>query len=202
MMKDLAPEVAAKRKPNYEIAPLILNRWSPRALSGEELTDDELMPLFEAGRWAPSSYNAQLWRFLYAKRDTTHWDVFFDFLVEGNKGWAKNASVLVVVISRKNFEYNEQPAVTHVFDAGAAWENLALEATRRGLVAHGMEGFDYAKARKVLQIPDNYDVCAMIAIGKRGRKEDLPEKYQAGEQPNDRRPLNEIVIEGKFSFKK
>lgn len=201
-MDKLTDEVKTNRKADYDIDSSFLNRWSPRAMSGEELTDDELMPLFEAARWAPSSYNAQPWRFLYAKRGTKEWDIFHNLLVEFNKQWTKNASVLIAIISRKTFEHNEKPSVTHQFDAGAAWENMALEASRRGLVAHGMEGFDYEKAKKDLNIPDNYDVLAMIAIGKRGKKEDLPEQMQANENPSSRRPLNEIVAEGKFSFSK
>ena len=73
---EVTPEVREHRKPGHEIAPLILNRWSPRAMTGEPLSDAELMPLFEAARWAPSSFNSQLWKFLYAKRDTAHWDAF------------------------------------------------------------------------------------------------------------------------------
>ena len=165
-------EVKNNRKAGYAINPVFLNRWSPRAMSGETLSDEELMPLFEAARWAPSAYNAQQRRFLYAKRDTQNWSVFFELLVEANKIWCKNAAVLVVVISRKNFEHNEELSPTNVFDTGAAWENLALEGTFRGLVTHGMQGFDYDKARSVLKVPDNYEVCAMIAIGKNGRKED------------------------------
>ena len=189
------------RKAGYPINSIILNRWSPRAMSAEALTDEELMPLFEAARWAPSSYNSQQRRFLYAKRNTSNWDMFFDLLAEGNKTWVKNAAVLLVVISRKNFEFNEKPSRTHAFDTGAAWENLALEGSQRGLVVHGMEGFDYEKARRVLKIPDNYEVCAMVAIGKRGKKEDLPENLQKMEAPNDRRPLKEIAIEGVFQGK-
>jgi nitroreductase len=201
MTTGLKEEVAAFRKADYDIDPLILNRWSPRAMSGEPLTDDELMPLFEAARWAPSSYNGQQRRFLYARRNTKNWAVFFDLLVEGNKAWAKNAAVLVVVIARKNFEYNGQPSRTSVFDTGAAWENLALEGCRRDLVVHGMQGFDYDKARAALAIPEIYDVCAMIAIGKHGRKEDLPRDLQQLEEPNTRRPLKEIAIEGLFKGK-
>lgn len=198
-MDKLTKEVKEKRKPNYEIHPLILNRWSPRAMTGEELTEEEFMSLFEAARWAPSSYNNQPWRFIYTTRNSKQWDTFFNLMGDWNKMWAKTAAVLVVVISRKTFEHNNKPAVTHAFDAGAAWENLALEATARGLVAHGMEGFDYAKAKKVLEIPDDYEVHAMIAIGKRGKKEDLSDaKMRDGEAPNDRRPLQEIVMEGKF----
>lgn len=186
------------RKVENNINPLFVNRWSPRAMSGEEISHDDLMGLFEAARWAPSSYNNQPWRFIYAKRNTDHWQRLFSLLVEGNKIWAKNAAVIVVVISRKNFEFNEKPAITHQFDAGAAWENLALEATSRELVTHGMQGFDFNEARKALGIPDSFDVMAMFAIGKLGQKENLPRDLQEREYPSNRKPLEEIVMEGKF----
>src|SRR6478672_8346784 len=160
-----------------------------------------IMSLFEAARWAPSSYNNQPWRFIYAKRNTKYWDKLFDLLAEPNKIWAKNAAVLVVVASNKNFEINGKFSITHKYDTGAAWENLALEATSRGLVAHGMQGFDYKKAREDLEIPEDFDVMAMIAIGKRGPKENLPSNLQEKENPNDRKPLNEIVMEGSFKIK-
>jgi len=191
-------EVKQARKTEYDINPLILNRWSPRSMSGQEMTDDELMPLFEAARWAPSSYNGQLWKFLYAKRNTENWDLFYNLMVEQNQSWAKNASVLIVLVSRKNFEFNDKPSVTHTFDAGAAWENLALEASDRGLVAHGMEGFDYDKAKTDLNVPDEYQVMCMIAIGKRAPKENLPEETQKMEAPSDRKAIKEIIKEGKF----
>jgi nitroreductase len=168
-------------------------------MSGEELSDEELMALFEAARWAPSSYNNQPWRFIYAKRNTESWNKLFNLLAEGNKIWAKDSAALVVLISRKNFEFNEKPSITHQLDAGAGWENLALEACFRGFVTHGMEGFDYQRARQELGIPENYDVMAMIAIGKRGgSKENLPPKLRDMEFPNNRKPLNEIVMEGKY----
>ena len=89
------------RTADYPIEPLILKRWSPRAMSGQEVSEQELMTMFEAARWAPSSYNAQQWRALYGRRGTAHWNLFFELLGEGNKTWAKNAAVLVVFISRK-----------------------------------------------------------------------------------------------------
>jgi nitroreductase len=187
-----------KRKPVYHINPLILNRWSPRSMTAENLDDDTIMSLFEAARWAPSSYNNQPWRFIYAKRNTKYWDKLFNLLADPNKIWAKNASLLVVVISNKNFEYNGKFSITHQFDTGAAWKNLALESAYRGLVAHGMQGFDYEKARTNLEIPKDFDVMAMIAIGKRGPKENLPDNLQKKEFPNDRKPLNEIIMEGHF----
>jgi nitroreductase len=99
------------RKADHPIEALLLDRWSPRAMSGEEIPEEELMRLFEAARWAPSSFNAQQWRALYARRGTEHWQSFFDLLVEANKTWAKNAAVLVVFISRKFFDYNDEPSV-------------------------------------------------------------------------------------------
>ena len=190
------PENESARKSNYPINPLILNRWSPRSMTGEALNDDDIMSLFEAARWAPSSYNNQPWRFIYAKRNTEHWDRFFNLLAEGNKNWTKNAALLVVVISRKNFEFNEKPAITHQFDAGSAWENLALEASSRGLVAHGMQGFDYEKAGVDLGVPHDFEVMAMIAIGKKGPIEILPPEVQEKEKLTDRKPLKEIIMEG------
>ncbi|HLN35625.1 MAG TPA: nitroreductase family protein [Nitrososphaeraceae archaeon] len=195
-------ESIKKRNLRYNINPIFVNRWSPRSMTGEEISHDDLMGLFEAARWAPSSYNNQPWRFIYAKRNTENWDRIYSLMVGGNKNWAKNASVLVVVVSRKDFEYNEKPARTYQFDAGSAWENLALEATSRGLATHAMQGFDYDKAKVDLEVPENFDVMAMIAIGKRGQKESLPSNLQKNEYPTDRKPLEEIVMEGRFKTKK
>jgi len=197
-MEKLSNEINQCRKSDYDISPLILNRWSPRAMTGAEIDEQELMAIFEAGRWAPSSYNNQPWRFIYAKRNTEHWDRLFNLMVEFNQSWTKNAAVLVVIISKKTFDHNGQPSITHSFDAGAAWENMALEAARRGYVIHGMQGFDYEKARKVLLIPEVYNVEAMATIGKRGKKSDLPAELQEREMPSQRKPLKEIIMEGKF----
>ena len=184
------------RKADYPIDSVFLDRWSPRAMSGEPISEEELFTLFEAARWAPSSYNNQPWRILYARRDTPHWPQFFDLLVEFNQGWAKNAAALVVFISKTTFDHNGKPAATHSFDTGAAWENFALQAALKGLVVHGMQGFDYDKARTALNVPEGFKVEAMAVIGKPGRKEDLPEKLQQRETPNDRRKLTETVFEG------
>src|SRR5437870_13446557 len=110
MLSDsLTPEVRDQRKPNYDIAPLLLNRWSPRGMTGEPLSDEELFPLFEAARWAPSSYNSQLWRFIFARRQNrTEFDRFAGLLVPENLTWARNAAALAVVASRIRFERNEK----------------------------------------------------------------------------------------------
>ena len=175
-----------------------VRRWSPRALSGEEISEGELLSLFEAARWAPSSYNGQPWRFLYARRGTPAWQTFYDLMVEFNQSWAGEAAALVVIVSRETFEHNGKPARTHSFDAGAAWMSLALQATLSGLVAHGMQGFDYDRAKEVLGVPDGYQVEAMVAIGRPGERDDLPEKMQKTEQPNSRKNVSEIAFEGAF----
>lgn len=197
-MDAIPQEIQEVRKPEYPVHPLILSRWSPRSMTGESIEDEELMSLLEAARWAPSCYNNQPWRFIYAKRDTPEWDHLYSLLVEFNQKWTANAAVLILVISHKVFEMNQKPSVTHSFDTGAACAYLALEGTARGLVVHAMQGFDYEKARDVCQIPDDFAVEAMIAIGKRGKKEDLPEEIQKKEVPSGRKPLNELMMEGKY----
>ncbi|MFA6088904.1 MAG: nitroreductase family protein [Candidatus Woesearchaeota archaeon] len=186
------------RKKEYNCDDLFVNRWSPRAMSGEEISETELMTLFEAARWSPSSFNEQPWKFLYAKRDTKNWDVFFNLLTDGNKLWCKDAAVLIMVVGKKNFAYNNNPNKTFHFDSGAAWENLALQANIMHLVSHGMVGFDFEKAKKELDVSDDYQVLAMIAIGKPGKKENLPPQLQKVEFPNDRKKVSEFVTEGKF----
>ncbi|MFA5937015.1 MAG: nitroreductase family protein [Candidatus Paceibacterota bacterium] len=185
------------RATKYPISDIFLQRYSPRAMSGEKMTEEELMTLFESARWAPSSNNSQPWRFIYAMKNTPSFEKFFALLMEGNKIWCKNASVLIVVISKKNFD-NGSLSVTHSFDTGSAWENLALQATNMGFVAHGMAGFNYSLARKELSIPEDYDVEMMITLGKIGKIEDLPEYLREREKPSDRKPLEEIIFEGQF----
>src|SRR5574337_1999170 len=189
------------RNPMYEINSLIINRWSPRSFMPEEINDKDLFTLFEAARWAPSSSNSQPWRFIYAKRNSKNWNTLFELLVDFNKQWCAYASALVVIVSRKNFENNGQPSMTHQFDTGAAWENLAIQAVSQGLVTHAMAGFDYAKAKSTLEVPDDFEVLAMIAIGKRGPKDKLSPELQARETPNTRKPLSEIVMDGKFGVR-
>ena len=165
-------------------------------MSGESLPDSELARLFEAARWAPSSYNDQPWRFLYAHRDSPHWDTFLDLLVDFNRQWADKAAVLIVMLSRTTREKNGQPAPTHSFDAGAAWQNLALQGRAQGLVVHGMGGFDYDRARQDLRVPPEYAVEAMAAVGKPAAVEALPEGLREMEVPSGRKEIAEIAFEG------
>lgn len=191
---------ADDREAEFEVSDIFIKRWSARAMSGKAISNDELMMLFEAAKWAPSAFNNQPWRFLYAKKDTKEWDVFFDLLVEANQAWCKNAGVLVVVLSKTTFDHNSKPDNTHRIGTGAAWENLALQGSILDLVVHGMAGFDYEKAKKELAVPDDYEVQMMIAIGKPGKKEDLPEALQNKESPSERKKISEIAAEGKFNW--
>jgi nitroreductase len=188
-----------QRKATYPINPIFINRWSPRAMSGESISHEQLMRLFEAGRWAPSSYNGQPWRFIYAHRDTPQWSKLFNLMVAFNQEWTKRAAVLVVIVSKKTFEYNGKSSRTHAFDTGSAWMSMALQGSMDGLVVHGMEGFDYDKAKADLQIPDDFEVEAMVAIGKPGKVSDLPKDLQEREVLTDRKPLKEVVFEGIFA---
>ncbi len=196
-MTDYPPIKPTQRRSTYPIHPLVLHRWSPRAMSGEPMTDEEFMPLLEAARWAPSSYNSQPWRFIYVKRDTPEWPILFDLLIDFNQAWCKNAAVLVLTLSKKNFD-NGKPSATHSFTAGAAWENLSLEGAARRYGVHGMQGFDYEKAYAACNIPSDYQVEAMTAIGKPGDPASLPKEMQDKEHPSERKPLADLIFHGTF----
>lgn len=190
------------RATEHPIEKLFVDRWSPRAFTGEQIPDDLLLSLFEAARWAPSSYNSQPWRFIYAKRGTPDWDLFLGLLSERNQQWAKTAAVLIIVISAREFTPPGASAPiesrSHAFDAGAAWANLALQATAIGWHAHGIGGFDVDRTRQELGIPPAYSINAVVAVGKRGDKELIPETFHAGEVPNGRRPIAELIFAGRL----
>ncbi len=196
-LNELQKEAEKNREPDYDISPMFIHRWSPRAL-GREMEEDELKALFEAARWAPSSYNNQSWRFIYATHEDEEYEKFVDLMNEFNAGWAEPGYALIVLASKKTFDHNGEESITHSFDTGSAWENLALEAARRGLIAHGMQGFDYEGAKEVLDIPDEFEVEAMIAVGSKEDEQALDEDIQVN--PNGRKSMDEIVSKGSFDF--
>jgi nitroreductase len=126
--------------------------------------------------------------------------MFFDLLVEGNKGWCKNAGMLVVIAAHKVFAMNGKPNPVHLFDVGAAFENIALQGTAMGLIVHGMQGFDFAKAHTTLKLPEDYAVAAMFAAGRPAPPDTLPEPLRDREKPSGRKPVSEIICEGPFAF--
>jgi nitroreductase len=193
---------ANSRTADNTIDPLFLERWSPRAFDSQPLSDAEIMSLFEAARWAPSSYNSQPWRLLYAKRDTPAWATFLDLLIPFNQSWAGRAALLIVIVSKETMQPPGQaepsPSYSHSFDTGAAWSNLALQAARMGLQAHGMVGFDIPRAKTELGVPDGYRIEAAVAVGRPGDKSVLPDYLQAREVPSPRDPVSAFAFEGGF----
>jgi nitroreductase len=184
------------REPDYEIHPQFLTRWSPRAFSEQEVPDEVLMSILEAARWAPSGGNLQPWRYILA-RSVEDRAKFHSFIMPGNLEWCDKAPVLALVVSHTKTA-NGNPNRSHAFDAGASWGYLALEADNQGLITHAMGGFDPQLARTTLEIPEDYELHAVIAIGYHGDKESLSEKFQERELPSARRPLQESLFEGHF----
>lgn len=192
------------RKPDHDVDPLFVDRWSPRAFTGERIRDTDLFRLFEAARWAPSANNSQPWRFIYARNGEGRWHDLLSLLNEGNLRWADKASALVVLVSRTHHlrkgDTEPTPLRSHSLDAGAAWASLAFQAQQSGWRTHAIGGFNREAAAGVLGIPDGYKVEVMIAIGRQGDASLLPDELKAREKPNERRPLTELVAEGRFAF--
>jgi nitroreductase len=188
-----------RRKAHHPVAPIFLERWSPRAFDASVIPDADLMTIFEAARWAPSSFNYQPWRFLYAKREDAHWQQFLDLLVPFNRGWAQSASVLIYFLSDSQMEMvpgAPMPSHSHSFDTGAAWACLALQATMMNYHAHGMVGADFDRARAELKVPDRYRFEAAAVIGRVGDIATLDEKLREREVPSDRKPIAEFAFRG------
>lgn len=194
--------MTANRKPDHAIEPLFVNRWSPRAFDASPLAEGELLRMLEAARWAPSAYNLQPWRFVYALRDEPVWSTFVELLDDFNASWARQASALVVVVSDTvmpgDGERPDQPSRCHAFDAGAAWAQLALQATAQGYHAHAMAGVHFDEVHARLGVPDRYRVEIVVAIGKQALADDLPEALQQREVPSPRKPVSEIAFAGRF----
>ncbi|MDD4050940.1 MAG: nitroreductase family protein [candidate division Zixibacteria bacterium] len=197
-MAKLTDQIPQHRQNRCGSKPIFINRWSPRAMTGETIADEVLMGLFEAAHWAMSSNNNQPWRFIYARRDHSDWNKFLGLLAEGNRVWCVNAAMLMVMVAKTTFD-NGKPARTHAFDTGAAWGMFALEGASRGLVVHGMQGFDYDRAKSELGVPDGYEVQAMAAVGILADADTLPEPYREREKPSTRKELAGIAAEGGFT---
>jgi nitroreductase len=178
---------------NTEILKEIKERWSPRAFSDEKINDEDIMGILEAARYAPSCYNEQPWRFIVAK-DKEKLEKMNEILFDGNKVWASKAPALILVLSKKTFERNGKDNYWHTFDAGTAWGYLSLEAQKRGLITHAMGGFNKNKAKEIYNISDDYSIITVIAVGKYGNKEDLPDNIKAMEKPSIRKPIEDLII--------
>jgi len=193
--------MTATRNAAHPVNDCFVNRWSPRAFDGSAMPAADLKTLFEALRWAPSSNNLQPWKVLYAHKGTPHFETFLGGLSERNRSWAKNASVLIYLLSNRMQPGAEKPVPSkaHAFDAGAAWAHLALQASMMGYATHAIGGFDETTARSALKVPDDYHINVAIALGRQADKSILPEDLQAREQPSQRKSIEEFTREGLFS---
>lgn len=184
----------------FPIHDLLAGRWSPRALDGNRTVEREmLVTLLEAARWAPSCYGEQPWRYMIFDRfrHAPQWQQAFELLAPGNQGWANNAPVLLISLAKKHFTHNDSPNRWAQHDVGAASENLCLQAHAMGLIAHQMGGFDADAARERLNIPEEFQPMAMIAVGYPGPIEVLDETTAEKEHaPRTRKPLEELMFEG------
>ena len=191
-----------QRTSEHGVAPIFLERWSPRAFVPQAMPQADLLTILEAARFAPSAVNLQPWRFIYAHRDTPAWEKMLPTLYDFNAGWAKNASVMLLLFSQKTTKAKDtgedKAVISHAFDAGAAWMSLALQAQMLGYHAHAMGGVHHDKTAEIYDIPASYRLEVGIVIGKRGDAAVLPETLQAREGASPRKPLAEIAREGEF----
>ena len=186
--------------PDHPIHELIAGRWSPYAFADRPVSDDDLRSLFEAARWAASSYNEQPWTYILAtKREPDEFDRLLSCLVEGNQGWAADAPVLALGCTSLRFTRNGKPNAAAIHDLGLASATLTLEATARGLVVHQMIGILPDKARELYLIPEGIQPVTGLAIGYAADPSTLSEKYRERDlAPRSRKPLNEFVFDGEW----
>ena len=175
---------------------LLKKRKSIVSFSSEMISHEDLMLLFDAARWAPSSRNAQPWRFIYATRDSMEdYNRFFDLLHEGNKLWAHSAPVLALSVAQVISDYKSRPNKYAFHDLGMAVGNLLTQATSMGIYVHQMGGYDGEGARKIFNIPDRFEPGAMMAIGYPGEIDHLPMELKRRElQKRTRNEIDEFVF--------
>jgi nitroreductase len=194
--------MSALRKPAETSTPihdLIAHRWSPRAFDSKAVEPEKLRSLFEAARWAPSSYNAQPWYFIVGTKDNPeNYKRVLESLIEFNQGWAKQAPVLVLSVAKLNFD--DGKANRHALhDVGQAAANLSLQAEALGLSVHQMAGIEPEKARKLFNIPSDYEAVAGIALGYAGDPASLSDELRKRElAPRQRKPLDSFVFTGQW----
>jgi nitroreductase len=193
------------KKPAITRVPIddtIANRWSGRAYdSGKAVNERDVVALLEAARWAPSCYGDQPWRFIVWNRhaDLASWEKAFNCLAPGNQAWVKDAPLLFLAAADSIFNHNGSPNRWGQYDTGAAAENLCLQATSMGLMAHQMGGFDVEKTRSTFGIPEQYALMAMISVGYPADASTLQGEVLEREQaPRKRRELGELFFKGSW----
>jgi nitroreductase len=186
-----------KKAPPVEgVLPPILDRWSPRSFTDREVTAAELKTLFEAVRWAPSSFNEQPWRFLVGGRNSNTYNKILASLMPFNQKWAQKAPVLILGAAKKKFSHNDGDNAFALFDLGAASGYLVLQASVQGLATHQMAGYDQAAVRQSLVIPESYELGSVIALGYQGEPAALPNEQMLTQEVStrQRKALSDFVF--------
>ena len=183
-------------RPDYPIHPLIAERWSPYAFADRPVSAEDLRSLFEAARWAPSSYNEQPWSYILAtKAEPELYERVHSCLVEGNQAWARAAPVLAIGCTRLTFARNGKPNAAAVHDLGLAAGNLCLEATARGLHVHQMIGILPDRVRELFRVPEGVQPLTGLAIGYAADPATAPEPLrQRDAARRGRKHLPEFVF--------
>jgi nitroreductase len=178
------------------VLPAVLARWSPRSFANRDVSPADLRKVFEAARWAASSYNEQPWRFLVGLRNSSTYKKIFSTLIGFNQGWAGAAPVLILGVASSKFRLNGTDNRHALYDLGAASSYLTLQAAALGLTSHQMAGYDQAAARQVLEIPDSFVLGAVIALGYQGEPSALGQEQLIAQEiaPRTRKPLSEFVL--------
>jgi nitroreductase len=189
-----------RAKTDHPIHELLARRWSPHAFHDRPVPEADLVSLFEAARWAPSSYNEQPWSYIVAtKANPEEYNRLLSCLVEGNQGWARTAPVLALGVVSLRFKRNGKDNRAAVHDLGLAAGNLLAEATSRGLLVHQMIGILPDKARELYHIPEHSEAWTGLAIGYEGNTSALPKDLQDRELASrQRKPLSQFVFTGKW----
>ena len=181
-----------------KIHDLIERRWSPRAFSDRAIEPEKIEKLFEAASYAASCYNEQPWRFIYATKDyPERYDQLFSCLVEFNQLWVKTAPMIILTLASKRFVHNQKENRHANHDLGLAMGNMSLQALSMNLYMHHMAGFSPDKAKELFEVPDNFDIVSMVAVGYMGDPAQLPENIREMESSERiRKPLKEIIFDG------
>lgn len=189
-----------KAATDHPIIQVLAERWSPYGFEDRPVSESDLRSLFEAARWAASSYNEQPWNYLVATReDSVEFERILSCLVEANQAWAKTAPVLILGVVSLRFAKNNGDNRAAVHDLGLASANLVVEATARGLSVHQMIGILPDKAREVFQIPAHFEAWTAMAIGYKADPATLPDALKERDQtPRQRKPLGKFVFTGQW----
>jgi nitroreductase len=188
-----------KQAPAVEgVLPVVLSRWSPRSFADREVSAADLKRVFEAARWTASSYNEQPWRFIVGTRNSETYKKIFSTLIGFNQGWAATAPVLILGAASTKFAHNGSENRNGLYDLGAAASYLTLQAAALGLTTHQMAGYDQDAARKAFEIPEDYALGAVIALGYQGEPAALGNEHmiEMETSPRTRKPLSEFVLSG------